>query len=104
MAIVQNRFSSLKQINKNNLEKLDLDYKFYLMTSVKCIVAENFLFHYNKKIISLDAVKEIWELIVMLQEELWFTYIQTSKLFFPSYKNLVSINASDGTSLVITEK
>ena len=58
-----------------------------------------------KKIISLDAVtgKEIWELELSdYAPRRGMVYLkgdtnQTSKLFFPSYKNLVSINASDGT-------
>ena len=108
-----NRFSSLKQINKNNLEKLDLawDYeikgKLFNDIQSNVIVAENKIFipSYNKKIISLDAVtgKEIWELELSdYAPRRGMVYLkgdtnQTSKLFFPSYKNLVSINASDGT-------
>ena len=108
-----NRFSSLKLINKNNLEKLDLawDYeikgKLFNDIQSNVIVAENKIFipSYNKKIISLDAVtgREIWELELSdYAPRRGMVYLkgntnQTSKLFFPSYKNLVSINASDGT-------
>ena len=99
-----NRFSSLKQINKNNLEKLDLawDYeikgKLFNDIQSNVIVAENKIFipSYNKKIISLDAVtgKEIWELELSdYAPRRGMVYLkgdtnQTSKLFFHLIKIL----------------
>ena len=107
-----NRFSSLKQIKKNNLNKLDLAWKYKIKGDVfndiqsNVIVAEKKIFipSYNKKIITLNAEtgKFIWELnlkdyaprrgMVYSKEKGG----EPSKLFFPSYKSLVSINANNG--------
>ena len=107
-----NRFSSLKQIKKNNLNKLDLAWKYEIKGDVfndiqsNVIVAEKKIFipSYNKKIITLSAEtgKLIWELnlkdyaprrgMVYLREKNG----EPSKLFFPSYKRLVAINANNG--------
>ena len=107
-----NRFSSLKQINKNNLNKLDLEWKYRIKGKVfndiqsNVIVAEKKIFipSYNKKIITLDAKtgKFIWELNLKdYAPRRGMVYLeakndQPSKLFFPSYKSLVAINAKDG--------
>tara|TARA_A100001015_G_scaffold318573_1_gene438851 strand:- start:277 stop:2004 length:1728 start_codon:yes stop_codon:yes gene_type:complete len=108
-----NRFSSLKLINKENLKDLGLawDYKIKgkLFNDIQSnvIVAERKIFipSYNKKIITLDAKtgNTIWELNLKdYAPRRGMVYLkgdqnQKSKLFFPSYKSLVAINASDGT-------
>ena len=108
-----NRFSSLKQINKNNIKDLDLFWEYEIKGELfndiqsNVIVAENKIFipSYNKKIITLDASngKKIWELkLDDYAPRRGMVYYkgsenQTAKLFFPSYKSLVAINTVDGT-------
>ena len=108
-----NRFSSLKLINKKNLNNLDLAWRYNIKGKVfndiqsNVIVAEEKIFipSYNKKIITLDAKSGnlIWELNLknyaprrgmVYQKEI---NGQPSKLFFPSYNSLVAINATNGT-------
>lgn len=107
-----NRFSSLKQIQKDNVNKLGLAWKYKIKGDVfndiqsNVIVAEKKIFipSYNKKIIALDAKtgKFIWELNLNdYAPRRGMVYLegidnQPSKLFFPSYKNLVAINATNG--------
>jgi len=107
-----NRFSNLKKINKNNVNKLDLAWKYKIKGDVfndiqsNVIVAEKKIYipSYNKKIITLDAKTGslIWKLdlndyaprrgMVYLEK----TNKEPSKLFFPSYKRLIAINAKNG--------
>ena len=107
-----NRFSSLKQIQKDNVNKLGLAWKYKIKGDVfndiqsNVIVAEKKIFipSYNKKIIALNAKtgKFIWELNLNdYAPRRGMVYLegidnQPSKLFFPSYKNLVAINATNG--------
>ena len=107
-----NRFSSLKQIQKDNVNKLGLAWKYKIKGDVfndiqsNVIVAEKKIFipSYNKKIIALDAKtgKFIWELNLNdYAPRRGMVYLegidnQPSKLFFPSYKSLVAINATNG--------
>ena len=107
-----NRFSSLKQIQKDNINKLGLAWEYKIKGDVfndiqsNVIVAEKKIFipSYNKKIITLDAKtgKFIWELNLNdYAPRRGMVYLegiddQPSKLFFPSYKRLVAINASNG--------
>ena len=107
-----NRFSSLKQIQKDNVNKLGLAWKYKIKGDVfndiqsNVIVAEKKIFipSYNKKIIVLDAKtgKFIWELNLNdYAPRRGMVYLegidnQPSKLFFPSYKSLVAINATNG--------
>tara|TARA_Y100000591_G_scaffold312043_1_gene316107 strand:+ start:3393 stop:5438 length:2046 start_codon:yes stop_codon:yes gene_type:complete len=106
-----NRFSSLKLINKTNLNKLDLFWKYEIPgDSVRdiqsnVIVAEEKIFipSSNKKIIALNALngKFLWEFklkntsprrgMVFLKEN-----NNSSRLLFSSYNQLISLNASDG--------
>ncbi len=107
-----NRFSSLKNINKNNLNKLDLAWKYKIDEKVfndiqsNVIVAEKKIFipSYNKKIIALNAKngKFIWEYrLDSYAPRRGMTYLEQtekhpSRLFFSSYKNLMSLSAKDG--------
>jgi quinoprotein glucose dehydrogenase len=107
-----NRFSSLKQIQKDNVNKLGLAWKYKIKGDVfndiqsNVIVAEKKIFipSYNKKIIALDAKtgKFIWELNLNdYAPRRGMVYLegidnQPPKLFFPSYKNLVAVNATNG--------
>ncbi len=108
-----NRFSSLKLINKENLNDLGLAWDYEISGELfndiqsNVIVAEEKIFipSYNKKIIALNAKtgNTIWELnLDDYAPRRGMVYFQgnpnqKAKLFFPSYKNLVAINASDGT-------
>ena len=107
-----NRFSNLKLINKNNLDKLHVAWKYNIKADIfndiqsNAIVAENKIFipSFNKKIITLDAKtgKLIWEYniggyaprrgMVFLEKRNG----NPSKLFFPSYKKLIALNAKNG--------
>lgn len=107
-----NRFSNLDLINKDNLHKLNVAWQYTIDEKVfsdiqsNVIVAEEKIFipTNNKKIISLDAKsgKFIWELkldnnaprrgMVYLEDK----KDNNSKLFFSSYKNLMSINPLNG--------
>ena len=107
-----NRFSSLKLINKDNLDKLDLAWKYKIDESVvkdiqsNVIVAEGKIFipSYNKNIIALNAKTGsfIWKFnltsdsprrgMVYLKEN----ENKSSKLFFSSYKSLIGINGANG--------
>jgi len=107
-----NRFSSLKQIQKDNINKLGLAWEYKIKGDVfndiqsNVIVAEKKIFipSYNKKIITLDAKtgKFIWEIDLNdYAPRRGMVYLegiddQPSKLFFPSYKRLVAVNASNG--------
>ncbi len=108
-----NRFSSLKLINKNNIQNLALNWKYEIKGEVfndvqsNVIVAEGKIFipSYNKKIITLDAKNGnfLWELNLSdFAPRRGMVYLEKknnhpSRLFFPSYNSLVSINASDGS-------
>ncbi len=107
-----NRFSSLKKINKNNLNKLTVAWEYkidkesiYDIQS-NAIVAENKIIipSYNKKIICLDAKSGelLWNF--PLEEgspRRGMVYLDSkkndsAKIFFSSYKNLISLNVADG--------
>ena len=107
-----NRFSSLKLINKTNLDKLDLFWKYKITgdpvrdIQSNVIVAEEKIFipTSNKKIIALNALNGqfLWEFrlknssprrgMVYLKENNNFS----SRLIFSSYNYLISLNASNG--------
>ena len=107
-----NRFSSLKLINKTNLDKLDLFWKYEITgdpvrdIQSNVIVAEEKIFipTSNKKIIALNALNGqiLWEFrlknssprrgMVYLKENNNFS----SRLIFSSYNYLISLNASNG--------
>jgi quinoprotein glucose dehydrogenase len=106
------RFSSLKKINKDNLNKLSIAWEYEIKDKgasdiqSNAIVAEDKIFipSNNKKIICLNAKtgKFIWEFnlvdgaprrgMVYLNQE----KKNSSKIFFSSYKNLISLNIKDG--------
>ena len=108
-----NRFSSLKLINKENIDRLGLAWEYEIEGDVlndiqsNVIVAENKIYipSYNKKIIALDARsgKLIWELALddnaprrgMVYSK--GKKNQSARLYFPSHKKILSINASDGS-------
>ncbi len=107
-----NRFSSLKKINKNNLDKLTVAWEYkidkesiYDIQS-NVIVAENKIIipSYNKKIICLDAKsgKLLWDYPLKdgsPRRGMVFSSNKengSSKIFFPSYKNLISLNVANG--------
>ena len=107
-----NRFSSLKSININNLDKLTVAWKYKIKGEIfndiqsNVIVAEQKIFipSYNKKIISIDARNGnfIWEIkLDDYSPRRGMVYLkkqgnESSKLFFSSYKKLISLNASNG--------
>ena len=106
------RFSSLKKINKNNLNKLSVAWEYKIKDKgtydiqSNVIVAEDKIFipSNNKKIICLNAKtgKFLWEFdladgaprrgMVYLNEQTE----DSSKIFFSSYKNLISLNVKNG--------
>ena len=108
-----NRFSSLKLINKENIDRLGLAWEYEIEGDVfndiqsNVIVADGKIYipSYNKKIITLDARsgKLIWELtlddyaprrgMVYSKRE----KNRSARLYFPSYKKILAINASDGS-------
>ena len=107
-----NRFSSLKNINKNNLNKLNIAWRYEIEGKIfndiqsNVIVAEKKIFipSYNKKIICLDAKNGslIWEVKLddyaprrgMLYNKK--KNDQISRLFFSSYKKLISLDTTNG--------
>jgi quinoprotein glucose dehydrogenase len=107
-----NRFSSLSLINKDNIDRLDLTWKYEIEGNVFNDIQSNVIFaerkifipSYNKKIITLDAKTGnfIWELnLDNYSPRRGMIYLkkknnEPSKLFFSSYKSLISINASNG--------
>ena len=107
-----NRFSDLKQINKQNLHKLSVAWEFeinaksFFDIQSNVIVAENKIFipSFNKKIICLDAQKGylLWEFDLKSSSPRRGMVFHKSndksgsKIFFPSYKNLISLNTSTG--------
>ena len=107
-----NRFSNLKLINKNNLDKLHVAWKYNIKADIfndiqsNAIVAENKIFipSFNKKIITLDAKtgKLIWEYeIGEYAPRRGMVFLEKrngdpSKLFFPAYKKLIALNAKNG--------
>ena len=110
-----NRFSDLKKINKNNLDQLEVAWKYkidgkknYDIQS-NVIVAEDKIFipSYNKKIIALDAItgKPKWEFKLNdYAPRRGMVYLSqrknhSSKLFFSSYKSLISLDANNGTPI-----
>ena len=108
-----NRFSSLKLINKENIDRLGLAWEYEIVGDVfndiqsNVIVAEDKIYipSYNKKIIALDAKsgKLIWELALEdYAPRRGMVYRkgknnQSSRLYFPSYKKILAINALDGS-------
>ena len=108
-----NRFSSLKLINKENINRLGLAWEYEIDGDVfndiqsNVIVAEDKIYipSYNKKIIALDAKsgKLIWELALEdYAPRRGMVYRkgknnQSSRLYFPSYKKILAINALDGS-------
>jgi quinoprotein glucose dehydrogenase len=107
-----NRFSDLKQINRNNLDQLDIAWEYkiggkknYDIQS-NVIVANNKIFipSNDKSIIALDALsgKPVWKFVLKdAAPRRGMLYLsdkekQKSRLFFSSYKNLMSLNASNG--------
>ena len=98
-----NRFSSLKSININNLDKLTVAWKYKIKGEIfndiqsNVIVAEQKIFipSYNKKIISIDARNGnfIWEIkLDDYSPRRGMVYLkkqgnESSKLFFHHTKN-----------------
>ena len=107
-----NRFSSLKKINKKNITKLKVAWKYIIDgesnydIQSNVIVAENKIFipSYNKKIICLDAKtgNYLWEFKLKdnAPRRGMVYYGQSSsnepKVIFSSYKKLISLNTKDG--------
>ena len=107
-----NRFSKLKKINKENINKLSVAWEYKIdkknINDIQsnAIVAENKIIipGNNKKIICLDAKSGslLWE--YPLQDgspRRGMIYLNDkrnneSKIFFSSYKNLISLNINDG--------
>lgn len=107
-----NRFSSLKKINKNNINKLSVAWKYKISDKgiydiqSNAIVADNKIYipSYDKKIVCLDAKsgKLLWDFtlddgaprrgMVYLNKK----SNQSSKIFFSSYKKLISLDAKNG--------
>ena len=107
-----NRFSKLRIIKKDNLDKLDIAWKYIMKDKVindiqsNVIIAEKKVFipSNNKKIISLDAKtgRLIWEFrLDSNSPRRGMLYLDSkenepSKLIFSSYKSLICLNASNG--------
>ena len=107
-----NRFSELKLINKQNLDKLNLAWEFKIDGGANYDIQSNalmvdskiFIPTSNKKIIALDAIsgKLVWEFLLednsprrgMIYYEKKQT--QPAKIFFSSYKKLIALNANNG--------
>ena len=110
-----NRFSSLKQINKGNLDQLEVAWKYKLEgeknydIQSNAIVAENKIFipGYNKKIIALDALtgRPLWKLNLKdnapRRGMIYYPEAsgKKSRLYFSSYKNLMSVSANNGVPI-----
>ena len=108
-----NRFSSLKLINKENINKLGLAWEYEIKGDIfndiqsNVIVAEGKIFipSYNKKIIALNAKtgELIWDLkLDDYAPRRGMVYRKginnkSSGLYFPSYKKILAINTSDGS-------
>ncbi len=105
------RFSNLKEINLENIDKLDLAwiYKFdEIKNDIQAnpIVAENKIYmpSTSKKIVSIDGIngKKIWEHktkgtparrgLVYLKK----SKVSKSRIYFCAEKELISVNPSDG--------
>ena len=107
-----NRFSKLRIIKKDNLDKLDIAWKYIIKDKVindiqsNVLIAEKKVFipSNNKKIISLDAKtgRLIWEFrLDSNSPRRGMLYLDSkenepSKLIFSSYKSLICLNASNG--------
>ena len=104
-----NRFSKLTEINKNNLNNLSVAWEYKIDKEVaydiqsNAIVAENKIIipSYNKKIICLDAItgELLWEFKLKdgsPRRGMVYKKNDTSKIFFSSYKKLISVNVKDG--------
>ncbi len=107
-----NRFSKLRIIKKDNLDKLDIAWKYIIKDKVindiqsNVIIAEKKVFipSNNKKIISLDAKtgRLIWEFrLDSNSPRRGMLYLDSkenepSKLIFSSYKSLICLNATNG--------
>ena len=107
-----NRFSKLKSINKDNLNKLKIAWKYNVDDEISydiqsnVIVSDNKIFipSYNNKIITLNAKTGnlIWKFdldekaprrgMVYLKKDIK----NPPRLFFSSYKKLISLNADSG--------
>ncbi len=107
-----NRFSNLKKINKKNIDKLKVAWEYKIDGKINndiqsnVIIAENKIFipSNNKKIICLDAKtgKFLWEFdlndgsprrgMVYYKD----SSSSSSKLIFPSYKSIISLNTKTG--------
>ncbi len=110
-----NRFSSLKLINKENLNNLDLAWEYKIKgkptydIQSNALVADKkiFIASSNKKIIALDAAtgKLVWEFQLednsprrgMLYLEK--NNIQPARIVFSSYKKLIVLNANNGKKI-----
>ena len=108
-----NRFSSLKLINKENIDELGLAWEYEIKGDTfndiqsNVIVAEGKIFipSYNKKIIALNAKtgELIWDLkLDDYAPRRGMVYRKginnkSSGLYFPSYKKILAINTSDGS-------
>ncbi len=108
-----NRFSKLKKINKKNLDNLEVAWSYQIDgdeaydIQSNAIVAENKIIipSYNKKIICLDAKsgKLLWEFgLKDGSPRRGMVYKKDtknnggSKIFFSSYKKLISLNIENG--------
>ena len=107
-----NRFSKLKNINKDNLNNLKVAWQYNIKGEPKidiqsnAIVAEKKIFipSFNKKIIALEAKtgKFIWEhKLEDFSPRRGMVFLENqddypSRLFFSSYKKLMSLNANNG--------
>lgn len=109
------RFSKLKLINKKNLDKLSVAWKYSipdgkpLDIQSNAIVAEKkiFISSFNKKIIALDAIsgKPVWEFFLDdIAPRRGMLYLpgknkEPSKLIFSSRKKLICLNAKNGKTI-----
>jgi len=107
-----NRFSKLKLINKKNIDDLSVAWKYEIDKESNydiqsnVIVAKDKIFipSYNKKIICLDAKTGIFLWDFKLKDSaprrgmVFFDdgISDKSKIIFPSYKKLISLNVNDG--------
>ena len=107
-----NRFSKLKLINKKNIDDLSVAWKYEIDKESNydiqsnVIVAKDKIFipSYNKKIICLDAKTGIFLWDFKLKDSaprrgmVFFDdgISNKSKIIFPSYKKLISLNVNDG--------
>ena len=107
-----NRFSSLKKINKDNVNKLSVAWQYKIdkenLNDIQSnvIVAESKILipSNNKKIICLDAKTGmlLWDYSLLNgSPRRGMIYLEgkknnSSKIFFSSYKNLISLNINNG--------